>query len=507
MAPQAIIDLSLSTDDEGHTASRTRQRNTNADKIATYDSLYSSDGVDAIHGGGNTFENPAKRRKLSNSYEGNVQTTSIYREVLDERISPPKRAPLATKVANNQGPCSLSDDIVFTSSADINRRTCTTTSVLPQQPTCHGSDDSLPEDFSLAVHQNAATSVSDRTASLLANLKKPSTSTKSRNFKAASTIKLPPQRTSDSPKAMRSCVPDIDSSEEEGGIHTKTKRKSNFTNEEKATKAREKEEAKAKRAAQKAKDKDEEKRRKVLEREDKAREKQRAADLTEVNRVRNDKKETSKEMIVDLPMSMDGQRVNDQIKDFLKNLDIESNTYQSAIPNVIRWRRKVDSYFDEEKGYRVAKVKEIQDENHVLCLMSAKEVISLVTAIASQANNETLEGHVRKFKTAFEGCTPIYLIEGFHAWMRKNRNLRNREYQAAVLCQAHEAGPRALSGTQQGPRRKKEAEVYIDEDFIEDALLKLQVMNNCLIHHTATPFESAEWVANFTQHISLIPYK
>ena len=56
-------------------------------------------------------------------------------------------------------------------------------------------------------------------------------------------------------------------------------------------------------------------------------------------------------------------------------------------------------------------------------------------------------------------------------------------------------------------RRRKAAEVYVDEDLIEDALLRLQIMNNCLVHHTATTFESAEWVANFTQHISQIPYR
>lgn len=64
----------------------------------------------------------------------------------------------------------------------------------------------------------------------------------------------------------------------------------------------------------------------------------------------------------------------------------------------------------------------------------------------------------------------------------------------------------ALTG-QHASRRKKAPEVRVDEDLIEDALLQLQVLNNCLIHHTATSHDSAEWIANFTQHISLIPYK
>jgi crossover junction endonuclease EME1 len=59
----------------------------------------------------------------------------------------------------------------------------------------------------------------------------------------------------------------------------------------------------------------------------------------------------------------------------------------------------------------------------------------------------------------------------------------------------------------QRSRKKKEQEEYVDEDLVEDALLRLQVMHGTLIHHTAAMIETAEWIVVFTQHISTIPYR
>lgn len=144
---------------------------------------------------------------------------------------------------------------------------------------------------------------------------------------------------------------------------------------------------------------------------------------------------------------------------------------------------------------------EIHEEKHVMCLLSAKEFIALATMQVDQG----VETHVAMLKSAYHGCVPIYLIEGLHIWMRKNKTAENRAYQAKVnsLTQAEDAP----SASQPASRRKKPAAETIDEDLIEDSLLRLQVMNNCLVHHTSTSVESAEWVANFTQHISTIPYR
>jgi len=508
MAPQVLIDLSLSTDDENSPQSKGHARKADANIIKAYqNSMYLSDSIDGIDNAGSVKENPSKRRKLNTPKISEARDVASPTHSTHRRRVSPKRATLTTKVYGGQDLIMFSDEIQFTSSADINNILIPPSKVLRREGDWEDSEESLLEDAFSAAPPDLAPSMSDRTAALLARLKDPVASKGSTGAKSIPAAPAHSKSHTRSPKERQDRKFDIASSEEEEQPRTMAVRKQKLTEEEKLVRFREREDAKAERVAQKARDKDKEKEKRRTQRDEKAREKQRAADLSEVNKAKKDKKETSKEMIVDLPMSIGEQRIEDQIREYLKNLDIETNTYQSPVLNVIRWRRKVDSYFDEGKGYRVATPKEIRDEKHALCLVTAKEFINLATAASSDVDNETLTEHIRKFKSKFVGCTPIYLIEGFNAWMRKNRNLRDKEYRTAVLDQLQRDEASAASVSHRAPRGKQKPEAYVDEDLIEDALLQLQVMNNCLIHHTVTPLESAEWVANFTQHISLVPYK
>ena len=269
----------------------------------------------------------------------------------------------------------------------------------------------------------------------------------------------------------------------------------------------EKEYTRVEKAEQKRQVREEEKERKRLLKEEKAREKQLAADLAEANKVRTDKKISTPEMIVDLPLSIEGESVDTQTRELLKNLQVQFTSYSSPMPNVIKWRRKVTAEYNEELGHWEPIPQEIRPESHVLCLLSAKDFVDMASVNSAEADGQDLEAHVLRLKSNYNESTPIYLIEGLEAWMRKNKKIRNRAYQAAVLSQTD---AQATGAATAGPSKRKKAAAaaeYIDEDMVEDALLRLQVMHGCLIHHTAVPVESAEWVANFTQHISTIPYR
>ncbi|KAI9780572.1 MAG: Alpha-1,3-mannosyltransferase-like protein [Peltula sp. TS41687] len=264
-----------------------------------------------------------------------------------------------------------------------------------------------------------------------------------------------------------------------------------------------------------------EKARKEAIKESKAREKQAAADLAAANKSRTDKKISTPEMIVDLPLSLDEDSpVGGQIRSFLKNLGVEVTSYAaspspSLLPqNLIRWRRKVTAVYNEQRGHWEPVAEHVRAEKHVLCLMPAREFVELATAEVEVDGQEDLDAHVRKLKSLFdEVYRPIYLIEGLAGWMRKNKNVRNRAYQAEVRNAGAGAGNDGGEDDQQRQqptrtgRRKKPVAEYIDEDRIEDALLRLQIVHRCLIHHTATAVQSAEWVSVFTQHISTIPYR
>ncbi|KAI8949349.1 ERCC4 domain-containing protein [Xylaria longipes] len=235
--------------------------------------------------------------------------------------------------------------------------------------------------------------------------------------------------------------------------------------------------------------------------EERALQKEKDKALAEVNKLRTDKKVSTPEMIVDIPASISpGLKV--QIEALLGDLNVQHETWNSTVEHVVKWRRKVASRFDEDMGLWTPTPMHIKDENHVLVIMQAADLVKFVLG----EEGRDLEAHVSRMKREFPGTQVIYLIEGLMAWMRKNRNLLNRQFVSAVrsLGASVDSGP---SSGQSRRRNNNQPQEYIDEDKIEDALLSLQVLHGTLVHHTNVPVETAQWVAVFTQHISTIPYR
>ncbi|SPQ27515.1 15051df4-b2ac-4598-8de6-1e04773b32fa [Thermothielavioides terrestris] len=268
---------------------------------------------------------------------------------------------------------------------------------------------------------------------------------------------------------------------------------------------------------QKAAAREAEKERKRLEKErakeEKAQEKARAAALAEVNKIRTDKKVSTPEMIVDLPATLD-QAVKLQAETLLRDLDVHSTSWSSPVENVVKWRRRVRSRYNDDLGLWEPIPERIERESYAMVLVPAAQFVDLVLG----EDASSLESHVLRMKRHFPKDTIIYLIEGLTVWLRKNRNARNRHFVSAVrsgLEPADEppnlASSSQAAATNANPRRRKNnnaaAPTYIDEDAVEEALLQLQVEHGVLIHHTSAPVETARWIAVFTQHISTVPYR
>ncbi|TGJ85398.1 hypothetical protein E0Z10_g3347 [Xylaria hypoxylon] len=256
---------------------------------------------------------------------------------------------------------------------------------------------------------------------------------------------------------------------------------------------------------QKAEAMEVEKERKRVEKErakeERALQKEKEKALAEVNKLRTDKKVSTPEMIVDIPASINsGLKV--QIEALLNDLDVQHETWNSTVEHVVKWRRKVTSRFNKEMGFWEPAPMRIKNENHILVIVQAAEFVKFVLGDEGQ----DLEAHVLHMKSKFPSTKLIYMIEGLTPWMRKNRNLLNRQFASAVrnLGTSTEPGP---SSNRSRHRNSNQLQEYIDEDKIEDALLSLQVLHETLVHHTNAPIETAQWVAVFTQHISTIPYR
>lgn len=266
--------------------------------------------------------------------------------------------------------------------------------------------------------------------------------------------------------------------------------------------AEEKEAERKEKAKQREAERERKRAQKEQEKAERALENVRKKALEEVNKVRTDKKVSTPEMIVDLPSSLDAGRKL-QIQELLKDMDVEHNIYDSTIDNVVKWRRKVSSRYNEEQGHWEPVRMHIEREKHVLVIVDAAEFVKLALDIDEQH----LEAHVLRMKTGHPDKTIIYLIEGLGPWMRKNRNVRNRQFQSAVRNK--DPPPTSSAAPSTGRRRKtaQPPQEYIDEDTVEDALLSLQVLHGALIHHTSGAPETAQWVSVFTQHISTVPYR
>lgn len=360
--------------------------------------------------------------------------------------------------------------------------------------------------------RKGSSGLSDTTKALLASLRDGNGNGRHKSAIVVKPTLIASGKSTSLERAARSSdTPDTCRGEEDNHTRSrKQEKRSQLTKEEKTQRAEEKEQAKEAKAQekeqakeQKAKTKEEDLRRKRNEREEKARRKQKDAEIAEVNKAKLDKKDSTPEMIVDLPASLHGQKIDTQTRESLKNLDVETSLYQSSVPNVVKLRRKMKAKWNAEEGlWEPLLTMQVEDEKHVICIMPAKEFVSLASA---QDGDEDIGSHVVKLRNAYPGCVRIYLIEGLSKRMRESKTAANRKYQSQVLNQ----GQSESTESQQPNKRKKAATAptIIDEDVIEDALLRLQVMNDCLIHHTAVYVETAEWIATFTQHISTIPYK
>jgi crossover junction endonuclease EME1 len=256
--------------------------------------------------------------------------------------------------------------------------------------------------------------------------------------------------------------------------------------------AEEKELDKKQKAA--ARDAEKERRRVAKEREkqEKALQKEKDKALAEVNKIRTDKKVSTIEMIVDLPVSL-APGISVQVRTLLEDLKVQHSTWSSPVDNVVKWRRKVDKRFNDELDYWEPIPLRLEPENHVLVIVAAAEFVKLATG----SEGVDLEAHVLKMKTKFPGNALVYLIEGLDIWFRKNRTALNRQFQNAARNDPTEAQGRGRNAAHQ----------IVDEEVVEDALMSLHVDHEVLIHKTSAPVETAQWITVFTQHISTIPYR
>ena len=455
MPPVEVIDLSLSTDDERRPKSKaTRKGADPVTKTTSARPLHLHDfDFDIDFDLSPELTRISKRPRISPP-DG---LSNLATPTLLVPISRPTRGPSAVlpRATKGQG----SDPIVFTSSPHAPPRTKAHThrAPSPNSPIGGRSDDDFLDFSSSPPGARRKDSLLTERSANVVTATKTSAASKSSKPKAATSSK-PPR----APNASKETVKEDRARAREAAAGAKLLSKEATAQQRK------------------------------LQKEQKAKDKQREKDLAEANKARHDKKVSTPEMIVDLPHSIQGKSVDTKLREMLKTLGVETSTYTSLLPNVVKWRRKKRVEFDEELGHWVPVPERIVQEEFVACLVEAREFVGMLD---ENAGEEGLDAHAKRVKDKWQDAKVLYLIEGLETWVKRGKNKRNREYQAAARGETTRS-------------KDKDSELgVVSEESIEDALLRLQVVNKCLIHHTANNYETAEWVVHFTQHISTVPYR
>lgn len=494
---------------------------------------------------------PAKRRKVTPKGVGiGPGSTSRAQEKPIHLLSDDNDLPtLSSLVKSKKLAASLvydldgidSDPIVFTSSApDVRtgKKRVSKTNVLD-------FSDDLPDDIfggsgSFSLSQPTASIsgrqyLSERTANSLANIgvessnngAKPNSSKNKGVGESAALAKS--SKTKVASNAVFS--EDLEISSAPLLQSTRPAKISKLTETEKKTRAVNRAAAKTSRDQEK----EAEKECKRIAKELKDKEKQEAADRAEVNKSKIDKKYSTPEMIVDMSRGMEGKGVGNQVVEYMKQLGVETTFSDEEVDllggpqeedtstgNVVKWRRKVKARYNDDLGHwEPLETSRVDKERHILIHLTAVEFAGLAgrdtsniqerRSISEDAMAKRLDSHISSLRRKHKDCNPIYLIEGLAAWLRKNKNAKNRAYAAAVRAQDPSEDNSAAPTSSQARKKKKASDSadlsFIDEDIAEGLLLHLQVRHQVLIHQTTCPAASAEWIKNFTEHVSTIPYR
>ena len=290
----------------------------------------------------------------------------------------------------------------------------------------------------------------------------------------------------------------------------------------------------AERAAQKsAKEaaKEQVKERKRLEKESQAQERQKVADLAEVNKARFDKKESAKQLIMEVPTQLRDSKIGNQLEAFMQRLEVELDWYEDEVDlsmdqastpgSIIRWRRKVDREYDKDLDhYKPLNRPRIDKEKHILIHLPAIDFATIAagpgnTQISEEAMKANLDAHVHTLQQRHPQCIPVYLIEGLKAFLRQNTNAKNRQFTAAARAAApttYDLDQPASHQTTSRSRKRKPTSArdltFFTQPLTDTLTLHLQLTHpHLLIHHTPTPDQSAHWIMTYTQQLSLRPQK
>jgi len=501
------------------------------------------------------IEQPAKKRRLSPPMF-NIATSNVVASK-DEVFDLSSEPDIASKPQNqrlsagtNVTVCdldSVEDDLTLSnfSSPAANPRhdVAKNTSVREEKQIIEIlSDDEAPIYDPIASSSRPARTAqgklfSDRTNSILANIKGPKGRSIARSRSTSITAAMKQSKPKQIAEAERDEIDDIIDSSQPGVVCLSPGKPLGTTNKEKAP-AKTRKTAAEKEAEQGAK---------RLAKERQAAEKQLALDKAEVNKRKTDRKKSAEEMLIFMPAVFKGKALGNQVQLHMKEVNVNVSFYDDEIDmtqddgevkslgKIIKWEREVKATYDEvkEEWMPLGRTKR-QPEKHILVYLTGEDFCTIAAACphgqsanseehwppSEESMKESLTTYVVLLGSQHPGCTIVLLIEGLTSFIKRIVNTKNREYQSGVRARNPVLEDPAVpsSSTQptssgRAPKKRKQSKpvidlTFFDNDMCEILQLHIQLAHPALhIHHTTSVATSAKQIDSFTQHLSTRPYR
>ena len=308
---------------------------------------------------------------------------------------------------------------------------------------------------------------------------------------------------------------------------------------------------KCKTSVEKAAEKEEKERQKQAkkagkekEKEQKKLDKQLASDVAEVNRRKTDRKVTACEMTIEMPSSLQGKAVGNQVKLFLdeagaqtrfyeETVNLTGDTSRQLVGKIIHWRRRVKSEWDDQADeWKLLTQAKTTTEPHVLIYITGEQYCKIAAGgpyDSNEANGlnvadedrllENFDSYITLIRSKYPDVGLVLLVEGLFSFIKKISNSKNRDYQESVRQQLVDEEltisdpPTQSSSSNRTSKKRKPATSSVDVSFFNSDLAEtidvhLQLEHQPLqIHHTTSVANSAKQIDAFTQHLSTRPYR
>ncbi|CEP15052.1 hypothetical protein [Parasitella parasitica] len=273
-------------------------------------------------------------------------------------------------------------------------------------------------------------------------------------------------------------------------------------------KEKEKEEKKRKRqqaAEEKKRKKIEALQEKKKQKEEKQLEKERKTLFEKENRIRADRNEILKEIIVDIHPDFLKTKPGQLLELVLtkKQAEIQDLTMRNPNPlYTLSWRRKTNSEWDQDSQTFIPIFNtKIVQEPVVLVYVDIPQFIQRI-------QNKTVDRYIDVIERDCDGRQIMLLIEGLEVYYKKKMLLKRRQFETQVRNSFDaEAGSSTSATSSKRKNALASLEDGLESSDVEECLNYLQIMRGVMLVPTKDDEDTASWIESLTTDLALGRYK